>query len=33
MSLLGGVMDDLELLSNSSMTPATSDIGEYYQLL
>jgi len=26
-------MDELELLSNSSMTPAGSDIGEYYQIL
>jgi len=26
-------MDELELLSNSSMTPAASDLGEYYQML
>jgi hypothetical protein len=30
-----GVMDELELQSrsNSSMTPAGSDIGEHYQML
>jgi hypothetical protein len=28
-----GVMDELELRSNSSMTPGGSDIGEYYQML
>jgi hypothetical protein len=33
MSLPAGVMDELELSSNSSMTPAGSDIGEYYQML
>jgi hypothetical protein len=33
MSLPAGVMDELELHSNSSMTPAGSDIGEYYQIL
>jgi hypothetical protein len=26
-------MDELELPSNSSMPPAGSDIGEYYQML
>jgi len=26
-------MDELELRSNSSMTPAGSDIGEYFQML
>jgi len=26
-------MDELELSSNSSMTPADSDIGVYYQML
>jgi hypothetical protein len=31
MSLPAGVMD--ELSSHSSMTPAGSDIGEYYQIL
>jgi len=31
---LVGVMDELELSSNSSMTPTSgSDIGEYYQML
>jgi hypothetical protein len=29
MSLTAGVMDELELRSNSSMTPAGSDIGEF----
>jgi len=33
MLLLAGVMDELELHSNSSMTPAGSDIGEHYQML
>jgi hypothetical protein len=33
MSLPAGVMVDLELHSISSMTPAASDIGEYYQML
>jgi len=33
MSLLAGVMDESERSSNSSMTPASSDIGEYYQML
>jgi hypothetical protein len=34
MSLPAGVMDELELMSsNSSMTPAGSVIGEYYQKL
>jgi hypothetical protein len=33
MSLPAGVMDELELSSNSSMTPAGSNIGEYYQML
>jgi hypothetical protein len=33
MSLPAGVMDELELRSNSSMTSAGSDIGEYYQML
>jgi len=33
MSLPAGVMDELELRSNLSMTPAGSDIGEYYQVL
>jgi hypothetical protein len=32
-SLLAGVVDELELRSNSSMTPAGSDTGEYYQML
>jgi hypothetical protein len=30
---LAGVMDELERSSNSSMTPAGSDIGEFYQML
>jgi len=33
MSLPAGVMNELEVRSNSSMTPACSDIGEYYQML
>jgi hypothetical protein len=33
MSLPAGVMDELELRSNSSMTPASNDIGVYYQML
>jgi hypothetical protein len=34
MSLPAGVMEKLELKSsNLSMTPAGSDIGEYYQML
>jgi hypothetical protein len=33
MSLPAGVIDELELRFNSSMTPAGSDIGEYYQML
>jgi hypothetical protein len=33
MSLPAGVMDKMELSSTSSMTPAGSDIGEYYQML
>jgi hypothetical protein len=33
MSLLAGVMDELKLISNSSMTPAGSDNGEDYQML
>jgi hypothetical protein len=33
MSLTAGVMDELERSSNSSMTPAVSDIGGYYQML
>jgi len=33
MPLQTGVMDELELRSNSSITPAGSDIGEYYQML
>jgi hypothetical protein len=34
MSLQAGVMDELELCSSkSSMTPAGSDNGEYYQML
>jgi len=33
MSLLAGVMDELELSSNASTTPAGSDIGEQYQML
>jgi hypothetical protein len=33
MSLPAGVMGDLEHSSNSSMTPAGSDIGEHYQKL
>jgi hypothetical protein len=33
MSLLAGVMDELALRSNLSMTPAGSNIGEYYQML
>jgi hypothetical protein len=31
MSLPAGIMDELEL--NSSMTPAGSDTGDYYQML
>jgi hypothetical protein len=31
--LPAGVMDELERSFNSSMTPAGSDIGEYYQML
>jgi hypothetical protein len=30
---VSGVMDALELRSNASMTPAGSDIVEYYQML
>jgi hypothetical protein len=33
MSLPADIMDELEVSSNSSMTPAGSDIGEYYQTL
>jgi hypothetical protein len=33
MSLPAGIIDEIELSSNSSMTPADSDIGEYYQML
>jgi hypothetical protein len=35
MSLPAGVMDELELMmnSNSSMTPAGSNLGEQYQIL
>jgi hypothetical protein len=33
MSLPAGVMDELELQFHSSMTPAGSDIDEYYQML
>jgi hypothetical protein len=33
MSLPAAVMDELELLSNSSKTPAGSNLGEYYQIL
>jgi hypothetical protein len=33
MLLPAGVMDELVLSPSSSMTPAGSDIGEYYQLL
>jgi hypothetical protein len=33
MSLPAGVMDELKLLFNLSMTPAGSDIGDYYQML
>jgi hypothetical protein len=33
MPLQTGVMDELERSSNSSMTPAGSDIGEYYHML
>jgi hypothetical protein len=33
MSLPAGVIDALELRSNASMTPAGTDIGEYYQML
>jgi hypothetical protein len=33
MSLPVGVMDELELRFNSSMTPAGRDIGKYYQML
>jgi hypothetical protein len=33
MSLPAGFMDELEIRSISSMTPAGSDIGEYYQVL
>jgi hypothetical protein len=33
MSLPAGVMDELKLSSNSSMTPADSDIGVRYQIL
>jgi len=29
--LPGGVMDELKLRFNSSMTPTSSDLGEYYQ--
>jgi hypothetical protein len=31
--LPAGVMDELELTFNSSMTPAGSDSGEYYHML
>jgi hypothetical protein len=31
--LPAGVMDEFERISNSSMTPAGSDLGEYYQML
>jgi hypothetical protein len=31
--LLDGVMDELERSSNSSMTPASSNLGEHYQIL
>jgi hypothetical protein len=30
---MDGVMDGLELRSNPSMTPASSDIGKHYQML
>jgi hypothetical protein len=33
MSLPVGVMDELELRFNSSMTPDGSDLDEYYQML
>jgi hypothetical protein len=33
MSLPAGVLDELELIFNSFMTPAGSDIGVYYQKL
>jgi hypothetical protein len=33
MLLLAGVMDELELSPSSSMTPAGSNIGEYYQMV
>jgi hypothetical protein len=33
MALPSGVMDELELRSNSSMTPDGSAIGAYYQML
>jgi hypothetical protein len=33
MSLPAGVMDELELSFNLSMTPAGSDSGENYQML
>jgi hypothetical protein len=33
MSLPAGVMDALEFCANASITPAGSDIGEYYQML
>jgi hypothetical protein len=33
MSLPAGVLDELEISSNASMTPAGSDISEYYQML
>jgi len=33
MSLQAGVIDAFERISNASMTPAGSDICEYYQML
>jgi hypothetical protein len=33
MSLPAGVVDEMELSSNASTTPAGSDIGQYYQML
>jgi len=33
MSWAAGVMDELELSPNLSMTPAGSNLGEYYQVL
>jgi len=33
MSLPAGIMDEMEVRSNSSMTPAGGDFGEYYQML